>query len=254
MVRRWKTAVLLISWSSAQEPLPMEKLTGLHGKMDANADGKVSMSEALDFSADMGKLSAKKRLRSDLGLLDGDRDGKVSLQEFLRSWDRMDPLDEEYAKDMAKRRLHEVERFKVADEDGDGALDELELQGLLHPGHHDGVLDLATRQAIASKDKDGDGLLSMREFWGGRGELPEPMMVDFRKLDKDGSGSLDFEELRHWESGRFREHEVMRKLFDDADKDGDEHVTAEELAAVREEIVGREAHYSLHDWSERSEL
>lgn len=79
-------------------------------------------------------------------------------------------------------------------------------------------------------------------------------MVDFQKLDVDGDGKLDMNELREWESGRFHTEQAMKKLFEIADADNDMHLTADELAKAREQIAISDAQYHLIEWSEHYEL
>merc|ERR1712048_10278 len=104
-----------------------------------------------------------------------------------------------------------------------------------YPETKDAVLDITSRATLKQKDTDGDGQLTSKEFWEGDaldGEdipISDEEEADFRKLDIDGSGKLNLAELKAWESGLFHTEEAMKKLIEIADKDSDNHVTADEL-------------------------
>merc|ERR1719195_125378 len=173
----------------------------------------------------------------------------------------MDQWGEEDDKDEAsKRKAVEGEKFKAADADGDGLLSEVELPALFYPETHDGVLQIAAQSTLGQKDIDKDGLLTAKEFWEGdqvEGEeiaASEEETADFRKLDKDGSGKLDLEELKAWESGRFHTHQAMQSFFEKADTNNDLHLSAEELAAAHGIISGSDAQYHFVEWAEHHEL
>merc|ERR1712066_1059994 len=117
-----------------------------------------------------------------------------------------------------------------------------EVPALFYPETHDGVLAVTVVETMKQKDKDGDGKLAPMEFWEvdmtdeQDNELSEEENEDFRKLDLNGNGFLDLDELRSWESGRFHTEEAMKKMFELADKDNDMHVSLAELVEAREPI------------------
>lgn len=84
--------------------------------------------------------------------------------------------------------------------------------------------------------------------------MSEDERSDFKKLDTNGDGKLDLNELKGWEAGHFHTHETMQKLFELADKDNDMHITHEEFHAAREHISSSDALYHLTEWIEHHEL
>merc|ERR1711957_846641 len=102
--------------------------------------------------------------------------------------------------------------------DGDGFLDDDELPSLFLPETEEGVQE---------------------------SEISGEEHSDFHKLDLDADGFIDVGELSVWESGRFHTEDAMKNLIEIADKDHDLHISAEELAAAREEIAASHAHYHL---------
>eukprot|EP00438_Fugacium_kawagutii_P007897 Skav203679 [mRNA] locus=scaffold259:79647:87827:+ [translate_table: standard] len=204
----------------AEEAMSPEQLRALHAKFDQNGDGKVSLSEVLEFAHHMSKAIAGKDVSAILEEIDTDKDGNSPV---------------------------ETAKFKAADVDKDQFLSVHEVASLFYPETWPGdaletnpaVLDVVVEDTMKLKDKDGDGVLTAKEFWEfGEEELSEEEVQDFQKLDKDGDGVLNMDELRAWESGLFHTEAAMIKLIQIADKDGDMQATAEELENAREESRG----------------
>lgn len=232
----------------------------LHAKFDQNGDGKVSLSEVLDFARHMSKAIAGKDVSAILEEIDTDKDGKLSLQEHLNDLHQQaDGGDEAEMKELESRKVVETAKFKAADVDKDQILSAHEVASLFYPETNPAVLEVVVQDTMKMKDKDGDGVLSAKEFWefgeeDGEEQLSEEEMQDFQKLDKDGNGVLNMEELRAWESGLFHTEAAMIKLIQIADKDGDMQATAEELENAREELANSDAQYHLIEWAEHHEL
>ncbi|CAK0792881.1 unnamed protein product [Prorocentrum cordatum] len=295
--------------------LSTEQMHGIHQKIDANGDGKASMDEVLAFSDSVRRQIAAGDIPTVLEEIDVNRDGRVSLDEFLEDIGTSDDDDDpREAERKAAQKEAESAKFLVADTDKDGLLGTEELQSLFFPETHGGVLSVVARHALQERDRDGDGLLSLQEFWDGDSLEEDELLVSrteqeaFRKLDADSSGKLDVKELEAWESGRFHVEEAVKSLsargpwaapmgsawlyqhppptwhrhvviipclfcfvcvvlplsavgdpptarpFELADRDGDRHVTAEELGAAREQLAGSGAHEHLAEWAKHYEL
>eukprot|EP00421_Protoceratium_reticulatum_P008281 CAMPEP_0168371800 /NCGR_PEP_ID=MMETSP0228-20121227/7956_1 /TAXON_ID=133427 /ORGANISM="Protoceratium reticulatum, Strain CCCM 535 (=CCMP 1889)" /LENGTH=280 /DNA_ID=CAMNT_0008384695 /DNA_START=53 /DNA_END=895 /DNA_ORIENTATION=+ len=259
-------ALLAAGFAAAQEgeeadgsgrgpsPLSPEKMKGMHEKIDVDNNGKVSMSEVMKFSEGMRWFVASRDAQAIMEDMDGDKDGKLSVPELLKDMDLWGDGSEAAKSEAAARREHELAKFEAADEDKDGLLDEQELPALFYPEIHSGILEVTTKDTLRQKDADGDGRLTAQEFWEVPGTEGEDHSIsegeEFKGLDKDGNGFLDLEELKSWESGSFHTEEAMKKLFEVADKDGDLHVTAEELSEASEEIANSDAHFHLMQWAE----
>mmetsp|Transcript_138116 Transcript_138116/g.344883 ORF Transcript_138116/g.344883 Transcript_138116/m.344883 type:complete len:278 (-) Transcript_138116:75-908(-) len=243
-----------------QDALTSEQMRGMHTKIDANGNGKISFEEIMAFSSTMRKIIASKDIGTVLDEMDGDKDGKLSLDELIKDMEQWGEGEEEDKAEADARMEVEKLKFKTADRDGDGLLSNEELPALFYPETHEGVLEITAKAAMKTKDTNGDGKLTPKEFWEGDvvdGEelaISEEEQSDFKKLDKNGDGVLDLDELKAWESGMFHTEEAMKKLFELADRDNDMHVSAEELDAAREQIAGTDAQYHLMEWAEHHEL
>lgn len=244
-----------------EDDLTVEQLRSLHGKMDLDHDGRLSLAEAMSYAAGVGKAIASKDVGTILDEIDTSKDGKLSLEEHLADiQSQADGGDEEEMAELKQRIEVETAKFQAADSNKDQVLDSDELTSLFYPETHEDVLSVTVLETLKQKDKDGDGKLTRHEFWeadvsdGDDGQLTEEEDADFRRLDLDGDGLLSATEIRSWESGKFHTEEALKKMIEVADKDNDLHVTAEELTAARSQIALSDAQYHLIEWAEHHEL
>jgi len=238
--------------------LSFDQLRSLHNLVDTDQDGKASMLEFTNYAAKMRKLQATKESDAIIEEIDTDKNGKLSMYELIDEISR----DNQQASGKKASALSELERqkFKVADINGDGFLTKDEIPTMFFPETHAGVLELAVQHTLSQRDKNNDEQLSESEFWQGEREGEEGMPIsddehrDFEKLDTNGDGLLSIHELKAWETGTFQINDALKILFQAADKDGDKHLSAEELAVAREYISMTDANYHFMDWVEHSEL
>jgi len=260
----WLALTLLVARAEKEfvgmdpDEITDEQLRALHLKIDRDGSGGISMDEALQYSDLMRKQVASNDVMKVLENLDSNKDGAVSLEELHKDMEQWaHHYEDEHSAHVYPRSL-EDEKFAVADADKNGLLDKEELPGLYYPELHAGVLDLTAKATIEHKDRDSDGFLTPHEFWEGHGDekhgISPEEEADFKKLDKDGSGTLDLAELKVWESGHFHARQAFEKLMDVADKDRDGHATAAELVAAREAFKGTDGHYHLLEWVQHHEL
>jgi Ca2+-binding EF-hand superfamily protein len=229
-------------------PISSETLRSMHAKMDGNSDGQVSMTEALEFALQMRFSLANKDMAMVLDELDESKDGKLTEDEFVHGIHKQDAKKADAAEIALER-----EKFKLADENGNGHLEVDELAGVFYPETNEKILALVVQDEMKKREKDGDGVLSVKEFWEHSGEEGEEItpeqQLDFDNYDVDKSGTLSFDEMKEWESGRLLMNLAMEELFKAADKDGDKHMTVDEFGKVGEEIVGLDAHYHIQEWA-----
>jgi len=208
-----------------------EQLHKLHAKMDADANGKLSLDEILHFYGETQRSSNAKEAPILMEEMDEDKNGKLSLEEIFKSYYGMDADHHE----IKQLKAREGDKFKAADKDSNGLLDEKEFAVFFNPDVHAKVVQVMAQHEMEDKDEDKDGFLTIDEFWGkleGGDERGEHDVLTFNKIDKDGSGKIDKQELVFWESGHIQNLQDMESFIQLADTDSDHHVTIEELHAV----------------------
>jgi len=242
--------------------LSQEQLRSLHKLVDKDQDGKASMLEFMDFAAEMRTLSAHKQSVYALAGMDTNKDGKLGMDELINDIEKhTGQAKEKGLQDKVAAMVEaETKKFKAADIDGDGLLNESELPAIFFPDLHTGVLEIAVQHTLLEKDRDNDGQLSVHEFWhddhAGKDEpkISDDDHKDFEKLDENGDGLLSSHELKPWETGAFQVNEALRIVFEQADEDEDEYLSADELEAAKEHVAHNDANQYFMEWAEHSEL
>jgi len=236
------------SESSDRAQISLEQLNRIHTKCDLDGDSKASLPELLQFGESVRKRIAEKEIDSVMNEIDtSPRDGRATLEEYMEDLERYNADDDDPAivNQHIEMRNLELEKFKVADADEDGALNRTELLNMVSPGMHDKIFDISTMAELSQKDLDGDGVLSEAEFW--EGHLDED--GEFQKLDKNKDGVIDLPELKLWASGWYHTESALKTLFELADSDEDGLLTTAELESVYTTIDTTDAHYHLLQWA-----
>ena len=181
-------------YADAEPPwFTQKRIAAMFSAADLNEDRSLSLKEYETREAATAFLHR-----------DGDEDGRLSLEEFgqvhpelvatgriataFRSHD-VDG-DESLTSEEFSREPWLV-RFFTADKNGDGQLEVAEFMS----GADDKRLAESRRKNFAVRDQDGDGRISLHEFFW------QPEMAAFWEMDADRNGVVDFEEFE--EAGRF---------------------------------------------------
>jgi len=248
----------------------------LHMKIDDNADGQLSMSELLAFSAATRRaqlIGDEEERDANLKSVDSNEDGKVSREELFENQfpsntlpEDPSPTEKQHQQDIQAERdaLHKLEmaKFDIADANKDGFLDAEELPVAFYAELHDGVLELVAVANMQEKDKDGNGELSFDELFEAEheeaqsvpGDDSEHWIKTFEGLDKDRSGGLNLAEMKHWESGEYDASQIINHVFEVADKDKDLHITSSEFEAAQASLAETDTGSHLMDWIAHHEL
>lgn len=248
--------------------LESQQMLGLHSKLDLDGDGKASFTEIMTYAYDMRALRAKKDVEAILHDMDTDKDGKLSLNEMINdewggdeeNFPRKYGLRSEFSFRLggAGNKELEIQKFKLADLNGDQLLSVEEFPAMFYPETHQGVLELMVAETMKIKDLDRNGQLDAKEFYGEDEdedlEISEEEEADFQSLDSDGNGQLSLEELKAWDSGKFYIEAAMRELFEISDKNSDTHITADEFDSSRAAIANIDAQDHLEEWAAHHEL
>lgn len=259
--------------SEEEEAISTAQVEKLHGKFDANGDGKVTAEELAAFSKTTRLEILKKETSQFVDSVDGNKDGKVTLDELMEAnfgaiedsateSTMSSEEDKEYKARQEDEKELEKKKFTIADANKDGLLDKDELAAVFYPETHPEVLELVAQTNLKQKDKDSDGLLSPEEFWGDQAseddaiqeEHGELHKVEFAGLDSDKDGKLSLKELLAWESGEYHSDAAMIQLMEIADDDKDGSISKAELDKAREPLANSPASSHMQQWAEHYEL
>jgi len=231
-----------------------EKLKAIHAAMDTNNDGKVTKDEMHAFTTKAQLAESKLSIGDQLQEMDKDKDGKVSKDEYMK--DMEGPMDEEAGemseedkKNQQKYLEFEKEKFKVADRDKDGFLNADEMHVIMSYHLQDDMLTLVAQNEIKQRDTDGNGELTSQEFWMPGEEEDPDMKEEFAKIDKDGSGSINLNEFKAYESGQHYTDIALTKLLELTDQDNDGQMSLEEFTANPSLHEDHELSYHLQSWA-----
>lgn len=145
-------------------------------------------------------------------------------------------------------------RWGIADQDLDDALSKEEFTAFLHPVDHPTMRDVVLSETIEDIDKNKDGKISIDEYIGDMYTAPEegeeePEWIisereTFAKFrDVDGDGFLNREEVRAWIVPNDFDHaeSEAKHLVYEADVDGDEQLTKDEILDKYDVFIGSKA-------------
>lgn len=242
----------------ADLPLTSSQIRELLLKFDTNRDGKGSMNELVDFAHDVRKERSRKDIPHILEELDkGRKDGKLSMQEILKDIEGY-YFEGDDQKLLAARKALDTKKFKLADEDGDGLLNQEEMHSFFNPESNEAILNLTVEANLKEKDRNNDGKLDPRELWDisgeSKGQVSAEELTAFGKLDKNKDGYLNVDEFTDWESGRFHTSEALQKIFELGDSNKDNQITVPEFDAAKAQIAGTDAQYHLMEWASHFDL
>mmetsp|Transcript_136575 Transcript_136575/g.255088 ORF Transcript_136575/g.255088 Transcript_136575/m.255088 type:complete len:274 (-) Transcript_136575:38-859(-) len=238
---------------TSRPKLTTEQIDKLFALVDAGKKGKVSVKDLMVFSAATRESLANQSSPQIAEHMDTDKDGKLSLSEVLKDLNEM-PQDE----NVRKRKDLETATFREADVNKDGLLDKDEFPAIFYSDIKQSILKINTQYIIDDKDANGDGRLTITEFWKGVEEAEEPPTEieegDFRKVDRDQDGFVDLAEMMIWESGIVHVEDAMQEIVLAADTDNDTHVSREELSKAHDAVRQTDGFFHFADWVKHHEL
>lgn len=195
----------------------LQHLLRIGALIDTDKDNRLSHSELFDFAEILKNKKRWKHTMSSLSHLDGDGDGSVARAEL-----------EELGDHIFSTQSSDALRFKVADVDNNGILNETELHVFAHPEIHSDVLQVEAEHQFSKFDLDSDGFISFAEYK--REEEAEKdfdisvAWEDFAVHDTDGSQDINMEEFTSLISGRTLLSSHIVQAIAAADSDGDGHI------------------------------
>jgi len=252
-----------------------DKLGDIHGKIDNDSNGQVSLDELKKWMAKAQHRYAETDAKDNMENYDKDDDKKITFDEykkgaygFLKESGELkdvfnpdeypkfqkDHADNEYyAKSIAK----DERRYKAADKNGDSSLDADELAGFLHPETKEDMRHINAIETIEEMDKDGDNQISLDEFLADlspddidankSGDTPEWIQEEKKNFtevhDTNKDGKLDAEEVKRWIFPAEEDYldDEAQHLLKEADANNDGQLSKDEMLEKYDVFVGSQA-------------
>jgi len=265
--------------------MPVAELKELFKALDMNKDKKVSLQEVVQYTRGKQIDFAKTTMKAILNASDENQDGRLSIKEALKyDVQHTNSSTADELKQLDIRNEAEKKRFELADADGNGVLTVDEMHLFMTPGASEAVLKSSVETTMLLRDKDGDGKLSIVEFWSEQlrtdatttqgndnpdefdADLDDPSLKpkepddvteeemsdkqrrDFKRLDKNGDKLLDADEVAAWERGTFYLEKDMERMFEVCDRDESGHILLREFLATWRQIKQLDAKQVLFGW------
>ncbi|CAH1183713.1 unnamed protein product [Phaedon cochleariae] len=220
-------------------------------KMDLNNDRQIDRKELKAWIIRSFKMLSEEEARDRLEDADEDDDGRITWEEYLSDTYGIDSSENSltFGEDSQHLIADDEVMWKAADENKDGFLNSEEWVSFSHPEEQPKMLPVILEQTLRDKDKDGDGSISFQEYMGARGtDLgKEDLMTEKVKfdevLDKNKNGKLEGSEILSWvvPSNDEIAQEEVDHLFVHSDDNHDDILTFEEIIDHHETFVGSEA-------------
>eukprot|EP00747_Dinoflagellata_sp_TGD_P180293 gnl/TRDRNA2_/TRDRNA2_32524_c0_seq1.p1 gnl/TRDRNA2_/TRDRNA2_32524_c0~~gnl/TRDRNA2_/TRDRNA2_32524_c0_seq1.p1 ORF type:complete len:320 (+),score=42.58 gnl/TRDRNA2_/TRDRNA2_32524_c0_seq1:132-1091(+) len=181
-----------------------EDLQALEWMFDQQGNSTGSIAEDIQAESRKTQVLLDREVASFLTDLDISGDSKLSMQELKLDTPKASDDEDNEDLDTAHFRALEVKKFRIADSNMDGLLDDQELPSLFHPETHAGAVAL---MAIETKDMNGDGMLSLSEVKANGSarhvenangivkHLATMTSREFDEMDTDTDGKLNRTEL-----------------------------------------------------------
>lgn len=230
-------------------------------KIDSDKDGFVNLSELKNWI----QFTQKRYIEDDVNRQwkqhNSENNETIHWEAYRKIvygfMDEMDPADLEREDDgfSYKQMLaRDRRRWSVADKNGDDELTREEFTAFLHPEEMPQMKEVVLSETIEDIDKNNDGKISVDEYIGDMYKAPgsdeeEPEWVLHERevfaqyRDTNNDGFLDRDEVREWITPKDFDHAEAesKHLVYEADKDGDEKLTKEEILEKYDLFVGSQA-------------
>uniref|UniRef100_A0A0K0G3P3 Reticulocalbin-3 n=1 Tax=Strongyloides venezuelensis TaxID=75913 RepID=A0A0K0G3P3_STRVS len=223
------------------------RLRVLAGKMDKNNDGKVTLTELVEWIyTSMVKLDnteAEERFAE----IDTNKDNFITWKEYAHeAFGTEEPVT-----DADDKKLYDEDKnyFGAADLNNDNKLSKSEFYAFQSPEHHPHMHQVLIQHTMIEKDTNKDGKISLDEYLqdahgSGDAEWYKSEKERFNKeYDKNHDGILDENEIKAWLIPSIKDtaKTEAEHLMEKADVNKDKNLSYDEIVDAHQTFVGSEA-------------
>lgn len=185
-------------------------------RADADGSGAIDREEVREVMKELGQKVGKRELDMAMREMDDDNSGEVSFEEFREWWDRQTALAilANSGGGPDPQEVYLRKQFDTADGDASGAIDCAELETLL-------------------------------ETLGRPLAGPE-LNIAFAIMDEDSSGEIEWFEFKHWFAWLQKEDLSLCRIFNEVDKDGSGSLDRDEVAWIIDHLNSNATRGDLH--------
>ncbi|GAB1606454.1 reticulocalbin-2-like [Argonauta hians] len=243
------------------EELPPEeakdRLAKLIPMMDLNKDGFLVLPELQSWIFNSFKSLDKEEVLEEFASMDTNSDKKVSWEEYVQKYYSysLDLLAEMKKKggqenvEILKIIQDDEDKFKIADRNSDGFLEDNEFPAIIHPYDFEIMHDYEIRRAIRDHDKNGDNKVDFKEYHMDNEMSKEDEAekiaekVKFDEYDVNKDGFLDTVEIKEWIIPNTMDNskEEAEHIMQEADDNKDKKLSKDEILNHSETFVGSQA-------------
>lgn len=225
------------------EKLPEDARRKLFERLDKNNNGAIDAPELHPAKED-GRDGRGRFPR--LAELDGNKDGKIDFEEFHKAkgfegmaeerlrkiFNRMDKNEDGFLTPEDRPKDEHRPNFRNWDKNGDGAVDLEEFKAT--PMAKDTPAEELEKR-FRHLDRNGNGKLEGEELAPQRRGVDQPKerregRVDFKRLDANGDGAVDFEEFKAAPFAKGVSEDALETRFQHMDRNGDKKLDGPEFA------------------------
>lgn len=221
--------------------LDEEQINRYFKEADEDKNGKLTYEELPMWVRTMVHVHVRENVptaKQEFREVDTNRDKIVTWEEYRVMMQNLDNEDPEHVVYTDKEQKH---KFRTADENGDGVLNQIEYVAFKNPMTTDYVLTRIAQELLEDLDKNKDGKVSQSEFVHHEAsrvedkddkEIDKLRRMEFRgSMDQNDDKSLDLQEIKNYLDPRGKNFVMneARHMMHEADTNSDKMLSLQEI-------------------------